>query len=105
MTARPKFSYFRSKQHLKNVASLPCQICYVEGRTQASHSNQAVHGKGRSIRASDEFTAALCVEHHYAIDQGSSLTKQQRVDMWNEAHQKTVCRLVEQDLWPKEITP
>ena len=96
----PKFNYFRSVKHLKNVASLPCQICYVEGMTQASHSNQAVHGKGRSLRASDEFTAAICMEHHYEIDQGSNLTKQQRVDMWNEAYQKTVNRLKEQNLWP-----
>jgi hypothetical protein len=100
----PKFNYFRSTKHLKNVASLPCQICYVEGRTQASHSNQAVHGKGRSLRASDEFTAAICVEHHYEIDQGSNLTKQQRVDMWNEAYQKTVNRLKSQNLWPDELS-
>jgi hypothetical protein len=99
----PKFNYYRSKKHLKNVASLPCQICYVEDRTQASHSNQAVHGKGRSIKASDEFTAAICVEHHYEIDQGSNLTKQQRTDMWNEAYQKTVNRLKSQNLWPKEL--
>lgn len=100
MIARPKQQYFRSKKHLQNVASLPCQVCYVEGRTQASHSNQAIHGKGRGLRASDEFTAAICVEHHYEIDQGSNLTKQQRVDMWNEAYQKTVNRLKEQNLWP-----
>ena len=99
MTAIPKFSYLRSKKHLQNVASLPCQICYVEGRTQASHSNQAIHGKGRSIKASDEFTAAICVEHHYEIDSGTSLTKQQRIDMWNEAYQKTVNRLKEQNKW------
>lgn len=103
MIAILKFNYFRSKKHLQNVASLPCQICYVEGRTQASHSNQAIHGKGRSIRASDEFTAAICVEHHFEIDQGSNLTKQQRVDMWNEAYQKTVNRLKEQNLWPDEL--
>jgi hypothetical protein len=100
----PKFNYYRNKKHLKNVASLPCQVCYVEGMTQASHSNQAIHGKGRSLRASDEFTAAICVEHHYEIDQGSNLTKQQRVDMWNEAYQKTVYRLKSQGLWPDELS-
>jgi hypothetical protein len=67
--------------------------------TQASHSNQAIHGKGRSIKASDEFTAAICVEHHYEIDSGTRLTKQQRIDMWNEAYQKTVSRLKEQNKW------
>jgi hypothetical protein len=67
--------------------------------TQASHSNQAIHGKGRSIKASDEFTAAICIEHHYEIDSGTRLTKQQRIDMWNEAYQKTVSRLKEQNKW------
>jgi hypothetical protein len=39
MIARPKQQYFRSRKHLMNVASLPCQNCYIEGQTQASHSN------------------------------------------------------------------
>ena len=99
----PKFNYFRSKKHLQNVASLPCQICYIEGRTQASHSNQAKHGKAKSLKSSDEFVAAICVEHHFEIDQGSNLTKQQRIDMWNEAYQKTVNRLKAQNLWPDEL--
>lgn len=99
----PKFNYFRSKKHLKNVAKLPCQICGVEGRTQAAHSNQAVHGKGRSIKASDEFTAALCIEHHFEIDQGSHLTKQQRVDMWDEAWHKTVAKIQQQGNWPEGV--
>jgi len=100
----PKFKYFRSKKHLKNVASLACQHCGLEGSTQAAHSNQLKHGKGRSLRASDEYTAALCVNHHYEIDQGSNLTKQQRIDMWNDAYQKTVNQLKEKNLWPDELT-
>jgi len=105
MTARPKFNYFRSKQHLKNVASLPCQNCYMEGQTQAAHSNLAEHGKGRSIKASDEYVAALCQKCHYELDQGNKLNKEQKRDLFMLALQKTVCRLVEQGLWPKEITP
>ena len=100
-----KFYYFRSKKHLKNVASLPCQVCGLEGSTQAAHSNQAKHGKGRGIKASDEYTAALCFKHHFLIDQGQSLTKEERVDMWDKAHQKTVNALIEQGLWPDEIKP
>jgi len=100
----PKFKYFRSKQHLKNVASLPCQHCGLEGSTQAAHSNWAKYGnKGKGVKASDEYTAALCVNHHYEIDQGSKLTKEERIDMWEKAHRKTIERLIELDLWPDEV--
>jgi hypothetical protein len=105
MTARPKFSYFRSKQHLKNVASLACQNCYIDGRTQAAHSNSAKHGKGRGIKASDEYTAALCDKCHYELDQGNRLNKEQKQELWQMAHQKTVCKLVEQGLWPEGLLP
>jgi hypothetical protein len=99
----PKFKYFRSKKHLKNVASLACQHCGLEGSTQAAHSNQLKHGKGRSLRASDEYTAALCIRCHFILDQGSKLTKEERIDMWEKAHRKTIERLIELDLWPDEV--
>ena len=99
----PKFNYFRSKTHLKNVASLPCQNCYIEGQTQAAHSNWAEHGKGRGIKASDEFTAALCQKCHYELDQGKNLTKADRVEMWEQAYKKTVQALVDSGNWVDEI--
>jgi hypothetical protein len=85
----PKFAYIRNKKHLKAVAALPCQLCFIEGQTQASHSNQSKHGKGRSIKASDEFTAALCQACHAEIDQGRTLTQTQRESMWDLAFERT----------------
>ena len=99
----PKFSYFRSKKHLINVADLPCQNCYIEGQTQAAHSNQAVHGKGRGIKASDEYTAALCQTCHAELDSGARLNKEQRRELWQMAYQKTVNKLIENNLWPVDI--
>jgi hypothetical protein len=99
----PKFDYFRNKKHLQNVASLPCQNCYVEGQTQAAHSNWAEHGKGRGIRASDEFTAALCIGCHREIDSEPTLNKEQRRYIWDMAHRRTINRLIEQGLWPSEL--
>lgn len=99
----PKFNYFRSKKHLKNVAELPCQNCYIEGQTQAAHSNWAEHGKGRGIKASDQYTAALCVSCHITLDSGAKLTKEQRRDLWQMAHQKTVAKLKASGKWPSEI--
>lgn len=99
----PKFKYFRSKAHLKNVADLPCQNCYIEGQTQAAHSNWAEHGKGRGIKASDEFTAALCQTCHMELDSGARLSKDQRRMLWQMAYQRTVNKLKSQNLWPDHL--
>jgi hypothetical protein len=63
----PKFQYWRSHAYLRWVASLPCIACGIEGFSQAAHSNQAKHGKGRSIKASDEFTFPLCAPHFWMM--------------------------------------
>jgi hypothetical protein len=92
----PKYKYFRSKSHLKNVASLPCQNCYIEGETQAAHSNWSEWGnKGRGIKASDEFVAALCQKCHYEVDQGK-MSKQEKSQMWYNAYVKTIKLLEKQ---------
>jgi hypothetical protein len=104
MIARPKFNYFRSRKHLMNVAELPCQNCYIEGQSQAAHSNWVdLGGKGRGLKSSDEYTAALCQACHTMIDSGARLDKQQRRDLWRMAYQKTVNRLKASGKWPKEL--
>jgi hypothetical protein len=89
---RAKFPYFRSRAHLMAVASLDCQLCGKGGPSQAAHSNQAIHGKGRSIKASDEFTAALCPRCHAEVDSGM-LTREQRAQLWDLAYQRTLAAL------------
>ena len=86
--SRPKFAYYRSVAHLRNVASLPCQCCGAHG-TQAAHSNESRMGKGRAIKASDEFTAALCPRCHSLVDASYSMTRAQREQMWQNAQWKT----------------
>jgi hypothetical protein len=100
----PKFNYYRSIKHLKNVASLPCQNCYIENETQAAHSNWAEHGKGRGIKASDEFTAALCQTCHRELDSGAKLSKEQRRMLWDLAYFRTVNRLKSQGIWPEKLS-
>ena len=95
---RAKFKYWRSKKHLTNVASLPCQHCGLEGQTQAAHSNLSVHGKGRSIKASDEYTAALCFACHHDLDAGHRLTKEQKQKMFLDALDGTWFELMKRDL-------
>ena len=95
---RAKFKYWRSKKHLTNVALLSCQNCGLEGQTQAAHSNLSIHGKGRSIKASDEFTAALCFACHHDLDAGHGLTKDEKQLMFRNALRKTWDELSTRDL-------
>jgi len=95
---RAKFKYWRNKQHLKNVASLPCQNCGIEGQTQAAHSNLSIHGKARGLKASDEFTAALCFACHHELDAGNKLDKQQKQELWFRAFRNTWLELLDRNL-------
>ena len=98
----PKQTYIRSQKLLKMVAKLPCQCCGMDNGVQAAHSNWSEWGgKGKSLKASDEYTAALCLKCHFIIDQGAHLSKEERKDMWLKAHIATVEALGDQ--WPTEV--
>ena len=56
----------------------------------AAHSNQLRDGKGKGIKASDYRIASLCFKCHAELDQGKNLSKQERLEMWEEAHRKTI---------------
>jgi hypothetical protein len=47
------------------------------------------------MKAHDYRIAALCYTCHMELDQGSKLSKQERVNMWEEAHRRTVGWLFE----------
>lgn len=97
-----KRQYVRSQKLLKLVAALSCQSCGMDNGVQAAHSNWTEWGgKGKSLKASDEYTAALCLKCHYTIDQGAHLSKDERKDMWLKAHIATVEALG--DRWPPEV--
>ncbi len=57
------------------VAALPCVICGREGQTQAAHRNE---GKGMGLKTDDALTAALCQTCHSEIDQGKTMTRDER---------------------------
>jgi hypothetical protein len=84
---------YRNKDLLRAVSQLPCQICGLEGQTQASHSNQLEDGKGMGIKAHDNFVAAICVKCHAEIDQGKTYTKEVRKAVWDKAHKRTIAEL------------
>ena len=99
-----KFQYIRSPALLKACRAIPCTNCgRDDGTVCAAHSNQAKHGKGRSIKASDVFVASLCFLCHSELDQGSSMSREQRESRWNECHIWTVNELVRLGLWPGNV--
>jgi hypothetical protein len=99
----PKFPYVRSPKLLDAVRALPCQCCGYPPRSEASHSNQSQHGKGKSVKASDIYTAALCKRCHSEIDQGRDMSKSDRITAWTSAWIKTVNALVRAGTWPQDI--
>lgn len=104
MNARPKFAYIRSPKLLRACRMMPCQLCDAyDGTVVAAHSNQSKHGKGRSIKSSDLFVAALCMRCHHEIDQGRDLTESERVERWDKAHVRTLREIVMRGLWPKDV--
>jgi len=87
---------YRNRKLLDALRESPCQECgRSDGTIVAAHSNQLRDGKGRGIKADDFRVAALCYSCHMELDQGKSLSKAERVEVWEEAHRKTIGWLFE----------
>ena len=91
---------FRSPKLLKLARDCKCMnpdcpnhVFGGDGTTVAAHSNQLVHGKGMGIKAHDCFIAFLCQKCHFDIDQGSSMGRQEKEDLWQRAHDETMLYL------------
>jgi hypothetical protein len=90
---------YRNRKLLDVARELPCQHCGVsDGTVVAAHSNQLRDGKGRGLKAHDYRIASLCFTCHAELDQGSKMSKQERIEMWEEAHRKTIGLLFEREL-------
>ena len=55
-----KTPVYRSEQHRRNVAALPCARCGVEQRSQAAHVGGLAEGKGGALKVGDDRTIPLC---------------------------------------------
>lgn len=65
------------------------------GDVVAAHSNQLRDGKGRSLKAHDYRVAFLGDRCHRELDQGTRMSREERVRMWEEAHRATIGWLFE----------
>ena len=50
------------------------------------------------IKVSDALCASMCASCHFELDNGKSLTKEERRDMWNRAFIGTMKYLLEHDM-------
>lgn len=86
-----KFPYVRSTKLMALYRTIPCQHCGADdGTVCGAHSNQAIHGKGKGIKASDIYCASLCAYCHATLDYGVLLTREERLAMWSKAHIRTM---------------
>lgn len=87
---------YRNKKLLEVVRRSPCQHCGMnDDSVVAAHSNQLIDGKGRGIKAHDYRIAALCFRCHYELDQGSKMSREERKELWENAHRATIGWLFE----------
>lgn len=70
--------------------------CGAEG-TQAAHANLSCFGKGMSMKASDFAIMALCPTCHRELDQGKSMTKDERKAFQFEMIAKTLVTVLERE--------
>lgn len=59
------------------------------------HSNQIRHGKGKGIKAHDEFTVPGCMLCHAEIDQGNRFTRAEKFAIWDAAYARWEQRRIE----------
>ena len=89
---------YRNRKLLDLAREVPfCFGCgrYNDGSVVAAHSNQQKDGKGMGIKAHDYRIAFLGPCCHAEIDQGSKLSKEQRIELWERAHRKSIGWLFE----------
>jgi hypothetical protein len=102
-----KFRYVRNAKLIEAYRLIPCQFegCgfWAKGEIVGAHSNAAIHGKGKGIKASDQFAASACPRCHFELDQGKTWTEAERREKWWAAHVKTVRRLVAANYWPASV--
>lgn len=90
LTQTQKAGRHESAAWRRAVASLDCVRCGRAGETQCAHRNQ---GKGMGLKTDDALTAALCTTCHREIDQGSTMTRDERRAAIDEAILQTIREL------------
>lgn len=77
----------KDRAWLEAVGSIEsCVLCNSSYMLQVAHRNQ---GRGKSQKAPDYETARLCLDCHYAIDNGKDLSQLERRELMDRAIVRT----------------
>ena len=79
----------RNASRLAAVRQLPCVKCGQDAPSQACHSNFGEHGKGKGLKAKDDYTIPLCPACHRSFDLYVWMNRQQSKDWFNRMLSKT----------------
>ena len=82
---------YRNPRILDLARESPCQHCGImDGTIVACHSDQIRDGKGTGIKSHDFRVAYMCAKHHFEMGDGNKLSREERREMFEEAHRKTI---------------
>lgn len=80
----------RDNDRLKAIRKMICCECGRAAPSQAAHSNFSIHGKGRGIKASDEYVIPLCHKHHHQFDTYSmGMNREQSIEWFLRKLERT----------------
>lgn len=87
---------FRDRDLLDLAYQIECTVrlpCCEGGFGEPAHSNQSRHGKGGAMKAHDCFFASACRSCHRELDQGLTMSREEKFDAWQRAHEATFLTL------------
>lgn len=79
------------------MLQLPC--CEGGDSGEPAHSNQAKHGKGGAMKAHDCFFVPACRACHHELDQGKTMSRDEKRDAWEDAYWRFVPLAFASGLW------
>lgn len=93
---------YRNRKLLDLSYQFPCQLqlpcCEGGDCGEPAHSNQAKHGKGGAMKAHDCYFVPACRACHRELDQGRTMTRDEKREAWERGFWRTLPMLWESGL-------
>jgi Protein of unknown function (DUF1364) len=93
MSSRPKQPRERNPALLELARDKDCLLRVVQcrpGTTVAAHSNWAMHGKAKAMKAHDYYTVWACSSCHNWLDSSYSATLEEKKAAFLAAHERQI---------------
>lgn len=100
---RGLFLNYRNRALLDTTYQFPCMLqlpcCDSGDAGEPAHSNQPKHGKGGAMKAHDCFVVPACRACHRELDQGRTMTREEKREAWESAYWRWVPLAWEAGVW------